>query len=92
MKNSIQYLSTLCITGAIVKLLISTKNGKNFTYLEVFIELFSSGFSGILTYHVCSHYSLSPHATASMVGMSGYCGVALINILKDIIKYNIKKI
>lgn len=55
-----------------------------FTLVSFIVNLLTSGFSGVLALFICEANNLDPLYTASVIGMSGYMGVSVLEFMKMI--------
>lgn len=90
------YAIFLAVFGGLIKFLRSKVlsedpvNWSRFrTWLELFIELATSGFVGVLAFHGCQAMELSPMWTACIVGVSGHEGARAIAALVKIVEKKI---
>lgn len=62
--------------GGVVNFLRKRKTGavRPFNFVELFGELATSGFAGVLTFWMCEAAGISPLVTAALVGISGHMG------------------
>lgn len=70
----------LSISGGIVSFFRKVKEGetKLFNITELLGEIFTSGFTGVLTFWLCEAADISPLVSAALVGISGHMGSRVI--------------
>ena len=60
--------------------------------LAVFIlEIFTSAFSGILTFYICESANMDRLLTAAFVGLSGFAGGRMLNFMQNLAKAILEK-
>jgi hypothetical protein len=66
--------------GGLVNFMQKRRTGqvRPFNVTELIGEIFTSGFSGVLTYLLCSYFNIPTPLTAAMVGISGHMGARAI--------------
>ncbi len=55
-----------------------------FTLASFAVNLVTSAFSGVMALFICEANELDPLYTASIIGMSGYMGVSVLEFMKMI--------
>lgn len=79
------FASMLSAAGGAVRYLNNVSKGSVSFKLATFcIEIFTSGFVGIVAYMLCDYAALSWDATAAVVAISGHMGVRALSIAEDI--------
>lgn len=75
----------LSIMGGIVSFLRKVKLGvvHRFSVVELIGELFTSGFTGLLTFLMCEESGIPLRYTAVMVAISGHMGTRLIFLFEQ---------
>jgi len=66
----------LSALGGAVSFIRKVKDGhaRAFNVAELFGELFTSAFAGVLTFYLCEWSGFAPLATAAFVGIAGHMG------------------
>lgn len=79
----------LSMCGGVVRVIREVKLGEK-TWLQLawifVVELFTSGFVGVVTFYACEAAGIRPLVTAVMVSVSGWMGVRALSVLESIYK------
>lgn len=79
------FAAILSAAGGAVRYLNNTVLGTaTFKLTAFFVEIFISGFVGIVAYMVCDYANLSWDATAAVVAISGHMGVRALSVAEDV--------
>jgi len=79
------YIILLSSWAGLVKYLQSLKKAP-FSWLNLFVELSTSGFVGLLAGLACQYYKLSFPATAFICGIAAHHGVRSLYLATDFLK------
>jgi hypothetical protein len=74
----------LSMWGGVVSFYRKMQNGKArpFNIMELLGEIFTSAFTGIITFLLCEASEITPLITAALVGISGHMGSRAIALIE----------
>lgn len=74
--------------GGIVNFMRKMESGltRPFNVAEFMGEIFTSAFTGVITFWLCESSHIDPLVTAALVGISGHMGSRLLEFLEEQLK------
>jgi hypothetical protein len=74
--------------GGVANYIRKVKAGKadKFSVMEVIGEIFTSGFTGLITFWFCEAAHIDPLLTAVFVGVAGHMGSRAIALFEELLK------
>lgn len=78
----------VAMMGGVANYIRKVKAGQaeKFSVMEVIGEIFTSGFSGLITFWFCEATGIDPLLTAVFVGIAGHMGSRAIALFEDVLK------
>jgi len=91
--NTIVWSGILALAGGVVH---EIAHGKQKSATRLIAGGLIGAFTGIVALFACAHFNIGFNATGAIVGMAGYCGSPLLDLmgllLRRFIKHNIGEI
>lgn len=74
----------LSVLGGVVSFMRKVKEGhaRAWNFAELFGEIATSAFAGVMTFYLCEWSGFAPLATAAFVGIAGHMGSRSIKVLE----------
>lgn len=72
-----------CVGGVVGYLHRIDKSGAGFSFFRFMLEIFTSGFVGIITFALCSSAEFQWSTTAALVAISGHMGTRALFIVEN---------